>query len=327
MTNQNSERNWREEIEGIYNSFSVKVEGADFPGGKKETEAAQEKLDGMKREFKGDSEFEEQASILQKELDYSTKRHFYGPKFLLIGVLIGIFVVFYMSSKADKKADNMLIDDAESIQLDKIRNLENRVGSNEDQIEISQNYLSDLNKEIEGYKEGEMTNQIKERIGEREKIIAKTEKDIAMMKADIEKYKEDIDELKSMTAEEYRDFKQEQEKEVAGMASDYGWRTILWFLVMIAASFVPGYTINKRESKRTSSGNQFLAMVFMIMGSGQTIRYRRADGTTYDDNSGHLGAFAAGIALMVASIIVIVIMLPYVAAFMVVRNIVLPYLS
>jgi len=232
-----------------------------------------------------------------------------------------------MSSKADKKADNMLIDDAESIQLDKIRNLENRVGSNEDQIEISQNYLSDLNKEIEGYKEGEMTNQIKERIGEREKIIAKTEKDIAMMKADIEKYKEDIDELKSMTAEEYRDFKQEQEKEVAGMASDYGWRTILWFLVMIAASFVPGYTINKRESKRTSSGNQFLAMVFMIMGSGQTIRYRRADGTTYDDNSGHLGAFAAGIALMVASIIVIVIMLPYVAAFMVVRNIVLPYLS
>lgn len=327
MSDDNSQRDWREEIENIYNSFSVAVDGANFPGGRKEVLAAQEKLDEMKGEFKSDGEFTEQALELQKELDYSGKRHFYGPKFVLIGVLIGILVVFYMSGKADRKAGKLLIDDAERIQMQKIDKLNTSVKMDKDQVEYYENYINKVSAEVEEYKEGEMTNQIKERIAEREKNIAKAEKDLVKKKADLETHSKDLEELKSMTAEEYRDYKREQDMEVADSASNYGWRTVMWFLIILAASFVPGYTINKREARRTSQGNKFLSMIFTIMGSGQTVRYRRADGSTYDDYSGHLGAFAAALAILLTSIILIVIMLPYVAAFMVIRNIVLPQLS
>lgn len=327
MEEENNQRDWREEIENIYNSFSVKVDGANFPGGRKEVLAAQEKLDGLKSEFRNDGEFAVQSLELQKELDYSAKRHFYGPKFVLIGVLIGILVVFYMSGKADRKADKLLIDDAERIQMQKIDKLETSVRTDKEQVEYYENYIKKVSAEVEGYKDGEMTNQIKERIEVRENNIAKAEKDLAKKKSDLEVHGKDLEEIKSMSAEQYRDYKKEQDKEIADSASGYGWRTILWFLIILAASFVPGYVINKREANRTSHQNKFLGFVFSLMGSGQTVRYRRSDGSTYDDYSGHLGAFAAAMAILLTSIILIVIMLPYVAVFMVVRNIVIPYLS
>lgn len=327
-TENQSERNWRDEIESIWNSFSVKNKvGANLPGGRKETLAAQEKLVELKREFKNDGDFAVDSLELQKELDYSTKRHFYGPKFVLLGVLIGIFVVFIMSGKASSKADKLLIDDAERIQMNKIDKLETSVKMDKEQVDYLKNYIDRESKRIEEYKAGELTNQIRERITVIEKNIAKAVKDLVKKEADLETHSKDLNELKSMSAEEYRDYKKEQDKEIAGSASGYGWRTVLWFLIILAASFIPGYTINKRESNRTSDGNKFLGLILAIMGSGQTVRYRRADGSTYDDYSGHLGAVAAGIAIFLTSIILIVIMLPYVAAFMVIRNVVIPYLS
>jgi len=61
------------------------------------------------------------------------------------------------------------------------------------------------------------------------------------------------------------------------------------------------------------------------LGSASTIRYRRPDGFTYDDNSQFAGAFALVFALSATDIVLTIVLLPYFAVIAFVKNIILPY--
>ena len=116
--------------------------------------------------------------------------------------------------------------------------------------------------------------------------------------------RKDIEFLQSMSAEEYRDYKADSHREAADMVSGYTWRTFLWLLLFIGSCFPPVYALNKRIAKNPEGQKGILfSTIFALLGGARTRRYRRADGTTYDDNSEFLGSVVASIALVGVSII------------------------
>lgn len=336
-TENQSERNWRDEIESIWNSFSVKNKvGANLPGGRKETLAAQEKLVELKREFKNDEEFDELAKVLDEKLKYGMKRHFYGPKFVLIGSLIGILFMFYMSGRAERMSGKLSLEEAESKQAKRIVKLEEAVNKDSERVVFFKKHIAIAEKEIEESKNGVPTEQLKKTTAEKQDIVDKAKVKLKEKEDDLEKNTEELEKIKPMTAEEYRVYKIEHDMEMAEATSDYGWKSFLWLSIIFASCFVPGYTINKREHALSEENDSIFKsirkaslfrMFLSIMGSGQSVSYVSSDGSTSTDFSGNLTMFALGTALLLTTIILFVIFLPYIMIVIVIRNVVIPYLS
>ncbi|NPD45613.1 hypothetical protein [Lentimicrobium sp. S6] len=313
---------WFKEIEEIYQSFSLIIDDRYKPGTKKEIDHAKIKVEELKKKHKGNKDFNKEIKYLDDLLVDSGKRRFNGSKFTIIGVFLGILVMFYMSNRVEEKSGDLSIDKAESIQLDKIVKLERKIKSAKDEIEYSMTYTIPLKKEIEDLKKQEQSNQIIERIAAKEKNLASSEENNRIRETTISESKKQIEFLKSMSAEEYRDYKIGNDQEAADSVSGYAWKTILWFLLYLSAMFPFVFTIDKRGKKDKS---KWLKIIGAILGSAQTVRYRRSDGSTYDDNSSYIGAFATAIALPVAAIALTIVLLPYIATIAFVRNIIVPY--
>ena len=313
---------WFKEIEEIYQNFSLIIDDRYKPGSKKEIDQAKIEVAELKRKHKGNKDFDKEIKYLDDLLVDSSKRKFDGSKFTIIGVFLGILIMFYMSNRVEEKSTSLTIDKAESIQLDKIVKLERKVKSAKDEIEYSMTYTIPLKKEIEDLKKQEQSNQIIERIAAKEKNLASSEENNKIRETTISESEKQIEFLKSMSAEEYRDYKIGNDQEAAASVSGYAWKTILWFLLYLAAMFPFVFTIDKRGKKDKS---KWLKIIGAILGSAQTVRYRRSDGSTYDDNSSYLGAFAVAIALPATAIVLTIVLLPYIATIVFVRNIVLPY--
>ncbi len=314
---------WFQEIENIYHTFSLIVDEKYTPGSKQEVENGKIEVEKLKNKYSGDSEFEKEIAYLDDKLDESLKRKFIGSKFTIVGVFLGILFMFYMSNKVESKSGSLLIDKAESIQQDKIVKLERKVNMTRDEIDYASTPYNNLKKEIAELKTQDQTNQIKERIVEREKQLKSYEKNKAIREKTITDSEKELKFLKSMNAEEYRDYKIASDQEVADSVSGYAWTTLLWFILYIAAAFPFVFTINKRGLREKKSG--WLKTIGVILGSAQTVKYRRSDGSTYNDNSQYLGAFATAIALPVAAIVLTIVLLPYIATIVFARNIVIPY--
>lgn len=314
---------WFKEIEKIYHTFSLIIDDKYSPGSRKEIENAKIEVEKLKREYSGDADFDKEISFLDDVLIKSSKRKFNGSKFTIIGVILGILFMFYMSNKAKIESGSLLIDKAETIQQNIIVKLERKVKTAKMEIDYAKEPHNALLKEIEDLKAQEQTNQIVERIGERKKRLAAFDKNKQIRENTIKESKKEIKFLKSMTAEEYRDYKIENDQVSADSVSGYAWKTLLWFLLYIASTFPFVFTINKRGKK--SGKLRWLKVIGVILGSAQTVRYRRSDGSTYDDNSSYLGAIAVAIALPVAAIALTIVLLPYIASIAFVRNIVIPY--
>ncbi len=315
---------WFNDIEGIYHTFSLIIDGKYSPGSRKEIENAKIEVAKLKSKYSGNKEFEKEISFLDSVLIESNKRKWIGSKFTLIGVFIGIMIMFYMGNKVAVKSGSLLIDKAQQIQEDKIAKLKREIKGHNDFFEANSNWYNSIKKEISNLKKQKKTNQIVERIGEREKNLAKYEKQVEKLKNEIKEKEKDIEFLSSMSAEEYRDYKVKGDMETADAVSGYTWKTVLWFILFVASSFPTVYTINKRGKKNAKTG-WMAEIIASILGSARTIRYRRPDGTTYDDNSEFLGSVVASIALMGVSIIIIIAFLPYIALIAFARNIVIPY--
>ena len=313
---------WFKEIEEIYQNFSLIIDDRYKPGSKKEIDQAKIEVAELKRKHKGNKDFDKEIKYLDDLLVDSSKRKFDGSKFTIIGVFLGILIMFYMSNRVEEKSTSLTIDKAESIQLDKIVKLERKVKSAKDEIEYSMTYTIPLKKEIEDLKKQEQSNQVIERIAAKEKNLASSEENNKIRETTISESEKQIEFLKSMSAEEYRDYKIGNDQEAADSVSGYAWKTILWFLLYLAAMFPFVFTIDKRGKKDKS---KWLKIIGAILGSAQTVRYRRSDGSTYDDNSSYLGAFAVAIALPATAIVLTIVLLPYIATIVFVRNIVLPY--
>lgn len=313
---------WFKEIEEIYRNFSLIIDDRYKPGSKKEIDQAKIVVAELKKKHKGNKDFDKEIKYLDDLLIDSSKRRFNGSKFTIIGVFLGILIMFYMSNRVEEKSGSLTIDKAESIQLDKIVKLERKVKSAKDEIEYSMTYSIPLKKEIEELKKQEQSNQIIERIALKEKNLASSEENNKIRETTISESEKEIKFLKSMTAEEYRDYKIGSDQEAADSVSGYAWKTILWFLLYLAAMFPFVFTIDKRGKKDKS---KWLKVIGAILGSAQTVRYRRSDGSTYDDNSSYLGAFAVAIALPATAIVLTIVLLPYIATIVFVRNIVIPY--
>ena len=313
---------WFKEIEEIYHSFSLIIDDRYKPGTKKEIDQAKIEVEELKRKHKGNKDFDKEIKYLDDLLVDSSKRRFNGSKFTIIGVFLGILIMFYMSNRVEEKSGKLTIDKAESIQEDKIVKLERKVKGAKGEIEYSLTYSIPLKKEIEELKKQEQSNQIMERIALKEKNLAESEKNTKIRETTISESEKEIEFLKSMSAEEYRDYKVGNDQEAADSVSGYAWKTILWFLLYLVAMFPFVFTIDKRGKKGKS---QWLKIIAAILGTAQTVRYRRSDGSTYDDNSSYLGAFATAIALPAAAIALTIALLPYIAIIVFVRNIVIPY--
>ncbi len=321
---ENQKPDWFVEIEEIYHTFSLVIDDRYTPGSRKEIENAKIEVEKLKSKYSGNPDFDKEISALGDVLEWSVKRKFNGSKFTIIGVFLGILFMFYMSARVENKSGSLLIDKAEGIQQDKIVKLERKIKAAKNDMEYSMGPHNALKKEIEELKKQEQTNQIIERIGVKEKNLAQYEKNSTIWKNTIENAEKEIEFLKSMTAEEYRDFKVKSDQEAADSVSGYAWKTFLWFILYIASTFPFMFTINKRGGpKQKSSG--WLKVIAVVLGSAQTVRYRRPDGSTYDDNSAYLGAGAVAIALPLAAIVVTIVLLPYIATIAFVRNIVIPY--
>lgn len=320
----NSNSNWFNEIENIYHTFSLIIDDKYSPGSRKEIENAKIEVSKIKNKYSGNKEFEKEISFLDSVLIESNKRKWIGSKFTFFGVIFGILVMFYMGSKGTSQNSSMLIDEAEQMQQNKIVKLKREIKGSNDFFEANEYWYTSTKKEIADLKAQEQTNQIIERIGEKEKHITKYEKQVEKEKKDIEDKQKEIDLLSSMNAEEYRDYKVKANMEMVNAFSGYTWKTLLWFILFVASSFPTVYTINKRGKKDAKTG-WMAEMVASILGSARTVRYRRADGTTYDDNSEFLGSALASVVLMGVSIIIIIAFLPYIALIAFARNIVIPY--
>lgn len=317
---------WFKEIEDVYHTFSLIINDRYTPGSRKEIENAKIEVDKLKNKYAGNGEFDKEIAYLEEELKWSSKRKFSGSITTIVGVLIGIFVMFLMTVKADKKIGELTIDKAEHIQKNKIINLEHKIKNTKTGIEYYMNDYNNLKKEVEDLETQEQTNQIKERLAARKKSIQKYEQIKEKDEATIKDAEEEMAQLKSMNSEEYRDFSVKQKTEVADSVTGFIWKTIIWLAVFIISCFPTVYTLNKRYEKNPEKKSSWLwGSIGLMLGSARTIRYRRPDGTTYDDNSEFLGAGAAAIALMGVSIIVIVMFLPYIAVINFARNIVIPY--
>lgn len=314
---------WFQDIESIYQSFSLIINDRYKPGSKKEIDNAKIEVENLKRKYNGNKDFEKELSFLEKELKDSMKRKFNGSLFTIIGVIIGILFMFYMSNKVEVESGRLLIDKAESIQQDKITKLKRKADMSRKDMDYNSSTYNLLKEEISELETQEQTNQIQERLNERKKSLAEHNKVIAEWKNTIKEAEEEIQFLSSMSAEEYRDYKIENDQKAADAVSGYGWKTILWFLLYFASTFPFVFTINKNGKKSKDSG--WFKVIAVVLGSAQTIRYRRSDGSTYDDNSSYLGAFAVAIALPLAAIATTIVLLPYIATIAFVRNIILPY--
>ncbi len=314
---------WFTEIEEIYHTFSLIIDDHNTPGSRKEIENAKNEVEKLKSKYSGNPDFDKEISALEDVLQWSNKRKFNGSKFTIIGVFLGILFMFYMSSRVENESGSLLIDKAERIQQDKIVKLERKADMAKKEIGYSMEPYNSLKKEIAELKTQEQTNQIVERIGTKEKSLEQYEKNKTIRESTIENAEKEIKFLKSMTSEEYRDYKVKSDQEVADSVSGYAWTTFLWFILYIASTFPFVFTINKRGPKSKSSG--WLKAVAVILGSAQTVRYRRADGSTYDDNSSYLGAIAVAIALPTTAIVLTIVLLPYIATIAFARNIVIPY--
>lgn len=321
--NEFSNTEWFREIEGIYHTFSLIIDDRYKPGSRKEIENAKIAVAELKKRNKGNKDFDAEIKYLDDLLIESGKRKFNGSLFTIIGVILGILFMFYMSNKVEVESGGLLIDKAEGIQQDKITKLERKADMTKKDIDYSMTFYNDLKKEIADLETQEQTNQIVERIGEKKKRLADQEKVQLERETIIKEAEKEATFLKSMTAEEYRDYKVGKDQEAADSISGYGWKTILWFLLYIASTFPFVFTINKYGKKDKSSG--WLKVIGVVLGSAQTVRYRRSDGSTYDDNSSYLGAIAVAIALPVAAIALTIVLLPYIATIAFVRNIVVPY--
>ena len=319
-----NDTNWFNEIEEIYHTFSLIVDDKYTPGSRQEIENAKIEVEKLKGKYSGNTEFDKEIAFLDSVLKESNKRKFNGSKLTIIGVLIGILFMFYMSNKVEIKSGSLLIDKAERMQQDKIAKLESKADMAQKEIDYSMNSHNALKKEIANLKAQDETNQIIERIREREKSLAKYEKNKLTRENIIKDSKEEIEFLKSMTAEEYRDYKVNSDKKTADSVSGYAWTTVFWFLLYFASAFPFVFTINKRSLKGKKS-NWLLKAVSIVLGSAQTVRYRRSDGSTYDDNSSYIAAMAFAIALPIVAIIVTIIFLPYISVIAFARNIVIPY--
>ncbi len=315
---------WFKKVEEIYHTFSLIIDDKYSPGSRQEIENAKVEVAKLKSKYSGDAEFDKEIAYLDDVLIESEKRKFNGSKLTIIGVFLGILVMFYMSSKVENQSGNLLIDRAEGIQQDKIVKLKREINGSNDFIEANAYWYSSTKKEIADLKNQEQTNQIIERIGEKEKNIAKYEKSEAKEKTKIAKKQKEVDFLSSMTAEEYRDYKVNSDQEMADSVSGYAWTTLLWFILYIASTFPFVFTINKRSVKGKKS-SWLLKAIAIILGSASTVRYRRSDGSTYDDNSSYLGALAMAIALPLMAILLTIVLLPYIATIVFARNIVIPY--
>jgi len=314
---------WFKEIEKIYHTFSSIIDDKYSPGSRKEIENARVEVAKLKSEYSGDAEFDKEIAFLDDVLIKSNKRKFNGSKFTIIGVFLGILFMFYMSNKVETESGSLLIDKAEGIQQDKIVKLDRKANMAKKEIDYEKESYNSLLKEIEDLKAQEQTNQIVERIVEREKRLASFEKNKQIRENTIKESEKEIKFLKSMTAEEYRDYKVASDQEVADSISGFTWKTLLWFLLYIASTFPFVFTINKRGKRSGKSG--WLKTIGVILGSAQTVRYRRSDGSTYDDNSSYIGAIAVAIALPATAIVLTIVLLPYIATIAFVRNIVIPY--
>jgi len=314
---------WFKEIEDIYHTFSLIVDEKYTPGSKQEVDNAKIEVEKLKSKYSGDPEFDKEIAYLDALLDESLKRKFVGSKFTIIGIFLGILFMFYMSNKVEIQSGKLLIDKAEDIQQGKIVKLERKADMARKEIDYESTPYNNLKKEIADLKSQEQTNQIKERIVEREKQLKQYENNTAIREKTIKDSEKEIAFLKSMTAEEYRDYKVSSDQEAADSVSGYAWTTILWFILYIAAAFPFVFTINKRNLREKKSN--WLKIAGMLLGSARTVRYKRSDGSTYDDNSQYLGAFATAIALPVAAIVITIVLLPYIATIVFARNIVIPY--
>lgn len=314
---------WFQEIEAVYQTFTLIIDDRFSPGTKKEIDNAKWEVMRLKREYGGNPDFDKEIAFLDELLIEQGKRKFNGSWFTIIGVFLGILVMFYMSNKVEVESVSYTIDQAEAKQQDKIVKLGRQSDNAKDEIEYSKAAYIALQKEIEELEDQEQTNQIKERLDAKEKNLASFEENNEIRETTISEAAKEIKFLESMTAEEYRDFKIDNDQDAADSVSGYAWRTIFWFLLYLAAMFPFVFTINKRGEKNKAS--KWFAVIAVILGSGQTIRYRRSDGSTYDDNSGHVAAMAMAIALPVAAIALTIVLLPYIAIFVFARNIMVPY--
>ncbi|MDD4205727.1 MAG: hypothetical protein WC212_01780 [Candidatus Delongbacteria bacterium] len=329
MEEHTGSKDWRKEIDSIWDSFSVKNKvGVNKPGGRKQVLKAQERLEQLKREVKDDEEFNELAQVLDEEMKYSLKRHFYGPKFVIIGTLIGILFMFFFSFQAKAKIDNMTIEKAASLQAKRISKIEDILKKDRKKEEFFRKSITSVKEEIRQTRAGEITEPQKYTVEEKEELIEKAKIKLNEIETDLKKYSEELETIKPMSSEEYREYKQKQDTDMADATSRYGWKSILWLIVLIGACFVPGFEINKREKKKEGKAEKgsYLGFIITIMFSGSSVRYERSDGSQFTDHSGHLHAFAIATAILLTTIVLYVIFLPYVAVFMVVRNIVIPEL-
>jgi hypothetical protein len=323
-TNDFRNTSWFKEIEEIYHTFSLIIDDKYSPGSRQEIENAKLEVAKLKGKYSGDAEFDKEIAYLDDLLNESIKRKFNGSKFTIIGVFIGILFMFYMSNRVETKSGSLLIDKAEGIQQDKIVKLKREIKGNLGFIEGNEYWYTTTKKEISDLKSQEQTNQIIERIGEKEKQIVKYEKQEAKVKADNNDKQKEIDLLSSMTAEEYRDYKVNSDQKVADSVSGYAWTTVLWFILYIGSTFPFVYTINKRGGFREKKSG-WLKVIGVVLGSAQTVRYRRSDGSTYNDNSSYVAALAVSIALPATAIVLTIVLLPYIATIAFARNIVIPY--
>ena len=320
------QKSWRDRIDEIYNSFSLIVNDEKRPGSRREIVNARNVIDELKGENKGDAQFEQEIEKLEGILNESSKRKFNGSKLTIAGVLIGILVMFCMTIRIENKSGKLLIDDAERKQKHKITQLERSIKNTKNMLQENEKISKALEKELTELNSQEQTNQIRERIEQRQISKATFQKAIENRKKSIQQSEKEHKKLSSMSAEEYRDYKVAKGKEASDSISGYSWRTLFWFILFVVSGFTPVYTINKRSTKnKIVKHGWLLRLVGRVMDSGYTIRYRRSDGTTYTDQSGHLMAFAGGLAFLLVSIIVIVVLLPYFAVFAFIRNFVIPY--
>jgi len=84
-------------------------------------------------------------------------------------------------------------------------------------------------------------------LNERNKSFNKNQSSIDANKNKISESKKEIESLSSISAEEYRNYKVNKDQDAAASISNYGWKTVIWFLLYIASSFPFVFTIYKTE--------------------------------------------------------------------------------
>ena len=126
---------WFKEVEEIYHTFSLIIDDKYSPGTRKEIENAKVDVAKLKNKYSGDAEFDKEIAYLDDVLIESNKRKWIGSKFTIVGVFIGILIMFYMGNKVSTKSGSLLIDKAEGIQQDKIVKLKREIKGSKGFIE------------------------------------------------------------------------------------------------------------------------------------------------------------------------------------------------